>query len=611
MTSSPPPPSSSSFAAAASSAPSPLCDARAMQQQLALFVRDGVRQSAQLLGELLVALAAADAPVEGDARAFHARSFFLFAELLAAQREFKRAIQYYKRYWKLVAGPGGAAATHEAVEVKARIAQCWIELETLNPAFELLNSIPSQLRTLRVNLMLGKLFLHEGLKSKAEESFSAALRQNPYALEATLALTELAAAKETSLAAFGSSSSSSSSAGAATDPGDVVTRPRAIETFYATLPPSSSSSSPSSSSVAPADAAWLQTLVTAHLSARRGRYRAAVAAFEALERVFPDNLHCLLHRGKLELEQEFFHQAHVLFHRARQVDAQNLAMMDLHADCLRRNRARTQLGSLVHELFETSDRHAEVWLAAAYYSDMKGEHEAALQLCERAVAANRRHAPAHLFRGSLLLTLRRPEPALAAFTASCKLAKTLDAYAGMVLSYCGLCASGANRYKEAVNTAKSVVKLFPQKAQSFALLGNVFALRPENKEHARKAFQRALALEPRKLTAVFGLVDLLLHEGNFSAAIDKLLVTSEQFAREEVFTKLGDVYTLDKQFSEAMTQYHRSLSLNPASADALRGLDRLEKLMRGEDPDELSTTMDHMDPDEHDESMEASEYMNA
>lgn len=45
--------------------------------------------------------------------------------------------QYYKRYWKLVAGPAGATATQEAVDVKARIAKCWIELETLNPAFEL------------------------------------------------------------------------------------------------------------------------------------------------------------------------------------------------------------------------------------------------------------------------------------------------------------------------------------------------------------------------------------------------------------------------------------------------------------------------------------------
>lgn len=244
-------------------------------------------------------------------------------------------------------------------------------------------------------------------------------------------------------------------------------------------------------------------------------------AFESLEKVFPNNIHCLLHKGKLEMDQEFYHQAHLNFHRARQVDDQNLAMMDLHADCLRKNNARTQLNTLVHDLFDTSDCHAETWLAAAYYSDMKGEHETALQFCERAIMTDRRHAAAHLFRGSLLLTLHRPEHALVSFTTSCKLTKTLDAYAGMISSYCDLCSKGVNKYKEAVATAKSVVKLFPHKAQSYTLLGSVFALRPENKEHARKAFQRALTLEPRKLAAIFGLVDLLIHEGNFSVAIDR------------------------------------------------------------------------------------------
>lgn len=248
---------------------------------------------------------------------------------------------------------------------------------------------------------------------------------------------------------------------------------------------------------------------------------ASMDSYESLEKVFPNNLHCLLQKGKLEMDQEFYHQAHLNFHKARQVDDQNLTMMDFHADCLRKNNARTQLNNLVHDLFETSDSHAEAWLAAAYYSDMKGEHETALQFCERAIMTDRRYAPAHLFRGTLLLTLHRPEHALVSFTTSCKLTKTLEAYAGMISSYCDLCSKGVNKYKEAVATAKSVVKLFPQKAHSYTLLGIVFALRPENKEHARKAFQRALTLEPRKLAAIFGLVDLLVHEGNFTPAIDK------------------------------------------------------------------------------------------
>lgn len=97
------------------------CDPIAMQQQLAIFVRDGVLASAQLLGELLLALAAAppsdalrthvtahcsskEQLAAGDksrshaadanvlVHAFHAQTHLLFADLLVAKREFKRAI---------------------------------------------------------------------------------------------------------------------------------------------------------------------------------------------------------------------------------------------------------------------------------------------------------------------------------------------------------------------------------------------------------------------------------------------------------------------------------------------------------------------------------------
>jgi anaphase-promoting complex subunit 7 len=87
----------------------------------------------------------------------------------------------------------------------------------------------------------------------------------------------------------------------------------------------------------------------------------------------------------------------------------------------------------------------------------------------------------------------------------------------------------------------------------------------------------------------------------------RLVNLSEQNCTDQILTKLADVYTLNKQFSDAMTTFHRALSLNPTSEDALKGLDRLEKLMRGEDPDEMNSTMDQMEPE--DNSMETSDYM--
>ncbi|ETK74946.1 hypothetical protein L915_18353 [Phytophthora nicotianae] len=353
----------------------------------------------------------------------------------------------------------------------------------------------------------------------------------------------------------------------------------------------------------------MRTLVAAHMDVERGNYRAAVESFNTLDRVFPKNLHCLVRKGALEIDQELLHQAHVTFKRARQTDDLNLAFMDRYANCLRKGNSRTNLNDLVQELFKISNTSAEAWLAAAYYNDVKGDFETALQFSERAIAERHRHAPAHLLRGELLLRMHRPQPALKAFWTACRLTRSLQAYTGIITSYCDLFAIGVNRYKEALATAKSVVKLYPQKAQSFVLFGSVLALSSEHREQARQALQKALSMEPRKLSTNFALADLLVEDGNLRGAIDRLQALGERHPREEVFTKLAYVYSMDKQYAEALKYFHQALRLNPGSTEALQGLDRLEKLMRGEDPDELSNSMEQMEPEEQEESIETSEYL--
>ncbi|KAF4322012.1 hypothetical protein BBO99_00006705 [Phytophthora kernoviae] len=278
----------------------------------------------------------------------------------------------------------GVLEKKEDLEVKLKIARCYVQLNCIHEAIEVLKSTPLDKRSLSMNLLLGKLYVNEGLQNKAEESYTAALRQNPYALEAVVALTELAAAKDAS----------------------------------------------------------------------------------------PD-------------------------------------------------------------------------------------------------------------------------------------------------AYCDLYAVGVNRYKEALATAKSVVKLFPQKAQSFVLFGSVLALSQEHRDQAQQVLQKALTMEPRKLSTNFALVDLLVGEGNLRDAIDRqvfspwLQALGERYPRDEVFTKLAYVYSMDKQYAEALKYFHQALRLNPGSTEAMRGLDRLEKLMRGEDPDNLNNTMEQMEPEDPEDSVEASEYLSS
>ncbi|KAF1773110.1 Tetratricopeptide repeat [Phytophthora cactorum] len=570
-------------------------DAEIMQQQLELFVRSGNVDSAQILGELLVSVALFQSgesflsrrheenfeAAANDARrlspAFHGKTLRLFADLMLAKREFKRAIRYYHHSCRDMS----VVTKEQELEVKLKVARCYVELECIHEAIEVLKSTPLEGRNLSMNLLLGKLYVNEGLQNKAEESYTAALRQNPYALEAALALTELAAAKDASPDAF-TGSDGTTKEGEGVKPTLNTVRQHEIEQFYAAV---AAKPSAADKRLSQADTSWMQTLVAAHMDAERGNYRA------------------------LEIDQELLHQAHVTFKRARQTDELNLSFMDRYANCLRKGNLRTSLNDLVQELFKISSRSAESWLAVAYYNDVKGDYEAALQFSERAIAERHRHAPAHLLRGEILLRMHRPQPALKAFWTACRLTRSLEAYTGIITSYCDLFAIGVNRYKEALATAKSVVKLYPQKAQSFVLFGSVLALSSEHREQARQALLKALSMEPRKLSTNFALADLLVEDGNLHGAIDRLQALGERHPREEVFTKLAYVYSMDKQYAEALKYFHQALRLNPGSTEALQGLDRLEKLMRGEDPDELSNSMEQMDPEEQEESIETSEYL--
>ena len=81
------------------------------------------------------------------------------------------------------------------------------------------------------------------------------------------------------------------------------------------------------------------------------------------------------------------------------------------------------------------------------------------------------------------------------------------------------------------------------------------------------------------------LVDLHIAMGDYGTCISMLQQCLQNHNHDFLHTKLADVYTLHEQFAEALTCYHTAISLNPASTAAAQGLERLEKLMRGVDPD--------------------------
>lgn len=141
----------------------------------------------------------------------------------------------------------------------------------------------------------------------------------------------------------------------------------------------------------------------------------------------------------------------------------------------------------------------------------------------------------------------------------------------------------------------------PKNAKSITLVGRVLAHLPEGRDKAKRAFRKALAIDPLTIDACCALADLHIAQGEVDACSALLRGSLEHSAHDFLYAKLGECHTLAGDYSVAMEAFHAAISANPSSAAAAAGLERLEKLMRGMDPD----LGEGEDDDDDDGAMEA------
>ncbi|RHY16612.1 hypothetical protein DYB25_013064 [Aphanomyces astaci] len=283
----------------------------------------------------------------------------------------------------------------------------------------LLDRIPPSRRTLGMNMLCGNLHLTQGstrytpcksssclnsltIHRQAEVAFLAALTANPYAVEATLALAEIAGKNEERKPN-------------PLDDSDIVH-------MYTELG--------ETGGIDATDAAWLQSLVDAHIQLHSHQFQYALESLDDMERVVATthSLHCHLYRASVLMELECPEQAMASF--ARHCDAHNVLYMDVFAFLLKQAGLTMQLNR--------SDR---------------------------------------------------PEYAVKSFSHASKLAKTMDAYEGMSEGLCSLCLKGADKYTDAINIARLALMYMPHSPRAYLLLGSVLSLRPESRDKVQNALR--------------------------------------------------------------------------------------------------------------------------
>lgn len=471
-------------------------------------------------------------------------------------------------------------------------------------------SVPatSPFRTYAHSMLAGELYsITHGRTNEAKRSYLDALRRNAYCLEAVEILAVLGAELEVvqqALAdgvALRSKKMEQMKKAESSGVGDGVEE----EDDENNMDTDDKEASASVAALLP-----IQEVTSALFLSKKNNIVAALEAYRKLDAAYPNNGYILRKIATLQLHNYDFGGAEMTYNRIRQIDEHSVLGMDEYAQILQQKGAILDLGRLSQDLLALDDKRPEPWTALGLYHLAHSDSEKAIAFIDKAISLDQRHSFTHRLKGGILLAEQRPNNALVCFLQANDLSKDISTYEGLVEAYL---ASG--KHKEALCAAKEAIAAAPRDARALTLVGLALARSPPanpsgqqaQSERARKALNKALAVDQSAMRPLMALVDIHAAEGDTTAAVRLLNDAIEGTAiagspasaegglgqlgrvqRDALFCRLAQIYTDadPPNYAEALLCYHKALSVHPGNALAQQGMERLEALMGGHDPDD-------------------------
>ena len=133
----------------------------------------------------------------------------------------------------------------------------------------------------------------------------------------------------------------------------------------------------------------------------------------------------------------------------------------------------------------------------------------------------------------------------------------------------------------------------PASAPAASLVGDAHRKSPieGSSDKARRAYEASLKLDPSDAGVAMALSDVHADAGRHDTAAGVLRRHLERHAPADVAVavalrcKLGAVLAASKLLADALGAYQQALTLSPGSEEAARGMTRVERMLKGQDPD--------------------------
>lgn len=456
-----------------------------------------------------------------------------YAASLFGQGEYKRAVSAYQTALDMLPGPADSA---EVVDLRWKLAECHAKAGNHQLQLYTLTGIPIHVRSPAVHMALGHLFLRMSNDREALASFHNALAACPLALEAAQPLARLGMKEEDIVSLVASQ----------------------LE-----------------------EGSWVIPYLQGLIREARSDYKGGLQAYGGLTNCFGESCEVLRGMAVCQAETGQVEEAARSFDKIRSKEDHFVQDMDCYAHVLRTAGEAAALNKLTNSLLETDSMAPQAWVAASLYSELNSDGEHALEYAEKALNVDSRHACALVRCGTIHLESERFDLALVSFRKALEVERGIRAYQGTVRAYIGM-----GRIKEALNTAKEGLQHIPHSPRAFTLVGLAMSQLPEGLDKARLAFEKARQLDPYCTETVMELVNVLVQHDLLADCVQVLQAALQLAEKGFLHSRLGDIYAKLHRYPNALSEYHKALALNQNLECAKTGLERLEKLMKGVDPDD-------------------------